>query len=116
MALPVEVLTTSMRTHQRYLALECSDGTLAPWFITVANIETPDQGATIVAGNEYVLRARLWDARFFWEQDQKRPLDSYLASLYKMVFHAKLGSVGERVARLVALRELSLPLSSRRLT
>ncbi len=103
MALPAEVLTTSMRTHQRYLALESSDGSLAPWFITVANIETPDQGATIVAGNEYVLRARLWDARFFWEQDRKRPLESYLPGLDQMVFHAELGSLGQRVERLVAL-------------
>lgn len=103
MALPPEVLTTSMRTHQRYLALEEGEGALAPYFITVANLETPDQGATIVAGNEYVLRARLWDARFFWEQDRRRPLESYLPGLDQMVFHAKLGSVGDRVARLVAL-------------
>jgi glycyl-tRNA synthetase beta chain len=109
MALPAEVLTTSMRTHQRYLALESSDGSLAPWFITVANIETPDQGATIIAGNEYVLRARLWDARFFWEQDRKRPLESYLPGLDQMVFHAELGSLGQRVERLVALSGRLVP-------
>jgi glycyl-tRNA synthetase beta chain len=109
MALPAEVLTTSMRTHQRYLALESSNGTLTPCFITVANIETPDQGATIIAGNEYVLRARLWDARFFWEQDRKRPLESYLPGLDQMVFHAELGLLGQRVERLVALSGRLVP-------
>jgi glycyl-tRNA synthetase beta chain len=108
-ALPPEVLTTSMRTHQRYLALENSNGGLAPYFITVANIETPDQGATIIAGNEYVLRARLWDARFFWEQDRKRPLESYLPGLDQMVFHAELGSLGQRVERLVELAGRLVP-------
>jgi glycyl-tRNA synthetase beta chain len=109
MALPPEVLTTSMRTHQRYLALTDDSDALAPWFITVANIETPDQGATIVAGNEYVLRARLWDARFFWEQDRKRPLESHLPGLDQMVFHAELGSLGQRVERLVALSGRLVP-------
>jgi glycyl-tRNA synthetase beta chain len=109
MALPPEVLTTSMRTHQRYLALTDERDALAPYFITVANIETPDQGATIVAGNEYVLRARLWDARFFWEQDRKRPLDAYLSGLDQMVFHAELGLLGQRVERLVALAGRLVP-------
>jgi glycyl-tRNA synthetase beta chain len=109
MGLPSEVLTTSMRTHQRYLALERQDGALAPSFITIANTETPDCGATIVSGNEYVLRARLWDARFFWEQDQKRPLESYFVGLDKMVFHAKLGSLREKVDRLLVLAARLVP-------
>jgi glycyl-tRNA synthetase beta chain len=103
MRLPPEVLTTSMRTHQRYLALQDESGALAPRFVTVANTQTEDGGATVIAGNERVLRARLWDARFFWEQDRKRPLESYLPGLDAMVFHAELGSLGQRVERLVAL-------------
>jgi glycyl-tRNA synthetase beta chain len=103
MVLPPEVLTTSMRTHQRYLTLLGAEGRLAPWFITVANIEAPDGAAAIVAGNEWVLRARLWDARFFWEQDRRDPLESRLPQLESTVFHAELGSLGQRVYRLVGL-------------
>lgn len=105
MELPPEVLVTSMRTHQRYLALEDGEGRLAPFFVAVANIEADHSGAAIVQGNERVLRARLWDARFFWEQDRKRPLEDGLAKLETMVFHAELGSQGERVRRLVALAD-----------
>src|SRR6516162_7886661 len=71
MDLPPEVLTTVMSTHQKYFALEDSHGRLAPRFIIVSNMETRDQGATIVQGNERVLRARLADAQFFWDQDRK---------------------------------------------
>jgi glycyl-tRNA synthetase beta chain len=103
MRLPPEVLTTSMRTHQRYLALLDGHGRLAPRFIAVANTQAEDGGATIVRGNEYVLRARLWDARFFWEQDRKRPLEAYLPGLHQVVFHADLGTLGERIERLASL-------------
>src|SRR4051794_8056605 len=103
MRLPPEVLTTSMRTHQRYLALQDKSGALAPRFITVANTQTEDGGATVIAGNERVLRARLWDARFFWEQDLKVRLEDRVEELHKIVFHAELGTVRERVSRLVAL-------------
>jgi len=103
MELPPEVLVTSMRTHQRYLALEDGEGRLAPFFVSVANIAADDGGAAIVQGNERVLRARLWDARFFWEQDRKRPLEAGLAKLETVVFHAELGTQGERVRRLVQL-------------
>jgi glycyl-tRNA synthetase beta chain len=102
MALPPEVLVTSMREHQRYLALEDEEGRLAPFFVSVANIEAGDGGRAIIAGNERVLRARLWDARFFWEQDLKTPLEENLAKLDDVVFYAELGSQGERVRRLAA--------------
>jgi glycyl-tRNA synthetase beta chain len=71
MTVPPEVLTTSMRTHQKYFALQDKNGKLAARFLVVANMDTPDKGAQIIAGNERVLRARLSDAMFFWEQDQK---------------------------------------------
>ncbi|MEE8445549.1 MAG: glycine--tRNA ligase subunit beta [Alphaproteobacteria bacterium] len=103
MALPAEVLTTSMRTHQKYFAVERPDGTLANRFIVVANIESDDNGAAIIAGNELVLRARLSDARFFWDQDRKATLESRVPALSDMVFHHRLGTLEDKVARLQAL-------------
>ena len=103
MEVPAEVLVTTMRTNQKYLALRQPDGGLARHFVLVANMAARDGGAAIVAGNERVLRARLWDAKFFWDQDRKAPLESRLPALDKMVFHAELGSSGQRVERLVAL-------------
>lgn len=100
MALPPEALTTSMRSHQKYFALETATGELAPNFAVVANIESNDKGARIVAGNERVLRARLSDARFFWDQDRKTPLGERVADLESVVFHAKLGTLAERVERI----------------
>ena len=76
MALPPEVLTTAMRTHQKYFSLLAGEGKLAPRFLVVSNMATADGGAAIVAGNERVLRARLSDARFFWEQDHKVKLEA----------------------------------------
>ncbi|MBM3566734.1 MAG: glycine--tRNA ligase subunit beta, partial [Alphaproteobacteria bacterium] len=103
MSLPPEVLTTTMRQHQKYFALKDKSGKLAPWFAVVANMETKDKGAAIAAGNERVLRARLSDARFFWEQDRKKPLGSRVEALKDRLFHAKLGSDHARVQRLRAL-------------
>jgi glycyl-tRNA synthetase beta chain len=103
MAVPPEVLVTTMRTNQKYLALHRADGSLASRFVLVANMAASDGGVSIVAGNERVLRARLWDARFFWDQDRKSTLESRLPSLARIVFHAELGTQGERVERLVAL-------------
>jgi glycyl-tRNA synthetase beta chain len=103
MSLPAEVLTTSMRTHQKYFALERADGSLAPRFAVVANTTTRDGGATVVAGNEKVLRARLSDARFFWDQDRKVPLADRVAALGKITFHEKLGTMAEKVDRMIAL-------------
>jgi glycyl-tRNA synthetase beta chain len=109
MSVPSEVLVSTMRANQKYLALRTKEGALAPRFVVVANMLAKDGGAAIVAGNERVLRARLWDARFFWEQDQKAALESRLPALDKMVFHAELGTLGQRVERLVALAGALVP-------
>jgi glycyl-tRNA synthetase beta chain len=106
MDLPPEVMRTTMRVNQRYFALRKPDGTAAPRFALVANIAAPDGGAAIIAGNERVLRARLADARFFWDLDRKQKLESFLPKLDSVVFHAKLGTQGQRVARLENLAGL----------
>ncbi len=103
MAVPEEVLITSTRSHQKYLSLLNPDGSLAPRFVVVANLEADDGGVEIVAGNERVLRARLSDARFFWDQDRKTRLDGRIAALEPMVFHAKLGSLAQKAERLEVL-------------
>ena len=106
MDLPPEVMRTTMRVNQRYFALRKKDGTAAPRFALVANIAAPDGGAAIIAGNERVLRARLADARFFWDLDRKQKLESFLPKLDSVVFHAKLGTQGQRVTRLENLAGL----------
>ena len=103
MSVPPEVLTTSMRTHQKYFSLLEPDGSLAPRFIVVANMVAADGGRAIVAGNERVLRARLSDAKFFWDQDRKTTLQERLPALDTIIFHAKLGSVGDKARRLRTL-------------
>ena len=103
MDVPREVLVTTMRVNQKYLSLTDADGNLAPNFITLANLEARDGGAQVRAGNEYVLVARLSDAEFFWNQDRKTTLDSRVPKLADMVFHAKLGSIEDKVARIEAL-------------
>jgi glycyl-tRNA synthetase beta chain len=104
MDVPAEILQTAMRTHQKYFALRKPGETaLANLFAFVANMVTEDGGAEIVFGNERVLRARLSDAKFFWEQDKKRTLESRVDDLKKIVFHAKLGTQYERVTRIEAL-------------
>ena len=110
MDLPPEVMRTSMRVNQRYFALRHPEGRAAARFAVVSNITPQDGGAAIVAGNERVLRARLSDARFFWDQDLKQPLESTLPKLDGVVFHAKLGTQGQRVARLERLAGLVAPL------
>jgi glycyl-tRNA synthetase beta chain len=100
MDLPPEVMRTTMRVNQRYFALRKPDGSAAPRFALVANIAAPDGGAAIIAGNERVLRARLSDARFFWDLDRKQKLENFLPKLDSVVFHAKLGTQGQRVQRL----------------
>jgi len=103
MDVPDEVLITSMRAHQKYFSLLNNDGSLAPRFVVVANTETKDDGASIVAGNERVLRARLSDAKFFWDQDRKNPLESRVQNLADSVFHAKLGTMAQKVERIAVL-------------
>ncbi len=103
MALPDEVLSTSMRSHQKYFSVVFPDGKLAPYFVVVANMEAADGGAAIVAGNERVLRARLSDAKFFWDQDRRQTLESRVPALAQMVFHEKLGTLEDKVARIASL-------------
>lgn len=104
MAVPAEVLTSTMRANQKYFALrDPATGRMAPRFLTVANLVAKDGGAAIAAGNERVLRARLSDAKFFWDQDLKVTLADRVPALDSIVFHAKLGTVGAKVARVRAL-------------
>ena len=103
MDLPAEALTSSMRAHQKYFSLLDADGALAPRFGFVANMVADDDGAAIVAGNERVLRARLSDAKFFWDQDRRTRLEDRVPALDAIVFHAKLGTVAEKVQRMTAL-------------
>jgi len=103
MDVPPEVLITSMRKHQKYFATEDAKGNLAPRFVVVANRETTDGGRQVIAGNERVLRARLADAKFFWDQDRKTTLASKAPQLKERVFHAKLGTLDEKVDRMQAL-------------
>jgi glycyl-tRNA synthetase beta chain len=109
MDLPPEVLSTSMRAHQKYFSALKHDGTPAPRFLFVANNRTEDGGAAIAAGNERVLRARLSDARFFWDQDRKIRLEDRIGALKDRVFHAKLGSVYDKVERVEKLAEALVP-------
>jgi len=103
MGVPPEVLITSMKKHQKYFSCLDKDGSLANRFIMVANTETVDGGKQVVAGNERVLRARLSDAKFFWDQDRKTSLASKAPALKDRVFHAKLGTLDEKVERIKSL-------------
>jgi glycyl-tRNA synthetase beta chain len=112
--LPPEVLQTSMREHQKFFSVKNPRTGRIERFITVANIETPDHGATILAGNAKVLAARLSDAKFFWENDLRTVRDVGLegmgAGLAAVTFHNKLGSQADRVARIAALAREIAPL------
>jgi glycyl-tRNA synthetase beta chain len=104
MDVPAEILQTSMRTHQKYFSLrDPKTGKLANRFALVANMIAKDGGKEIVAGNERVLRARLSDAKFFWDEDRKHSLESRVEKLKGIVFHAKLGTQFERVERIEKL-------------
>lgn len=109
MDLPDRVRQLTMRLNQKYFTLLNPDGSAAPWFVVVANIPASDGGKAIVAGNERVLRARLSDARFFWDQDRRQRLDSRLPKLEAVTFHAKLGTQGARVLRLIRLAGVIAP-------
>ncbi len=103
MDLPAEVLSTSMRSHQKYFSVLDANGNMANRFIVVANTEATDGGAQITAGNERVLSARLADARFFWDSDRAETLASRAPALKDRVFHAKLGTLDDKVDRMQAL-------------
>ena len=101
---PAEVIITSLRTHQKCFALrDPKTGMLANRFLLVSNLIATDGGAAIVEGNEKVIRARLSDARFFWEQDLKKPLDEMASALRSVTFHEKLGSQRDRIERIAEL-------------
>lgn len=110
MDLPSEVMQVSMRVNQRYFTLRNTDGSAAPWFAFVANVQADDGGAAIIAGNERVLRARFADARHFWDLDRKTRLDARVPALDAVTFQAKLGSQGDRVRRLMRLAAAIAPL------
>jgi glycyl-tRNA synthetase beta chain len=101
--LPREVIELTMRANQKYFACAGKDGALASNFVCVANIEAGDGGAAVVAGNERVLAARLADARFFWDQDLKVPLEEQAGKLDQIVFHEELGTVADKVERVAGL-------------
>jgi glycyl-tRNA synthetase beta chain len=103
MDVPPEVLIVSMKTHLRHFVTTKPDGALANRFVVVANNVARDGGKTIVEGNERVLRARLADAKFFWDLDRKTRLEERLPALGGIVFHAKLGTQAERVQRIASL-------------
>ena len=111
--LPPEVVRTTMRVHQRYFAVRkgpTTDSPLSPHFICIANLEAPDNGRLIAAGNARVLSARLNDARFFWEEDLRVPLADRLPRLAGVTFHARLGSLLDRVNRIEGATHAIAPL------
>ena len=101
---PPEVIQLTARTNQKYFVCE-KDGRLANAFVCTANIVALDGGAEIIAGNRKVLAARLSDARFFWEQDQKKRLSEHAEKLARITFHEKLGTVADKVQRVAKLAE-----------
>jgi glycyl-tRNA synthetase beta chain len=108
LALPGEILLTSMRHHQKYFALADERGALLPHFLAVANVREDRTGA-IRRGNEWVLRARLADARFFWEEDRRAPLATASDALERVAFHERLGSYAAKRDRVVRLAEALVP-------
>ncbi|MEN3213015.1 glycine--tRNA ligase subunit beta [Methylorubrum populi] len=109
--IPAEAIRATIRANQKCFVLRQSGSEeLAPAFLLVSNLVASDGGAAITAGNERVVRARLSDARFFWETDKATKLEDRLPKLDLIVFHEKLGTQGERVARIAALAEEIAPL------
>jgi glycyl-tRNA synthetase beta chain len=106
---PEEILMTSMKTHQKCFSLrDKNSGKLANRFILVSNLAAEDGGKAIISGNERVIRARLSDAKFFWQNDLGRPLEGLTKLLRQVTFHEKLGTQLERVERIKRLaRELA---------
>jgi len=111
--LPPEVLQTSMREHQKFFSVRNPKTGGIEQFVTVANVETADNGATILAGNQKVLSARLADAKFFWENDLRiakgDKMQPWFDKLESVTFHAKLGSVAEQIGRIAALAKYIAP-------
>lgn len=108
MGVAQECIILSMRDHQKYFSFTDKNGKLAPYFATVANVSTADD-SVIVGGNERVLKSRLADAKFFWDNDLKTPLAHMADKLGSVVFHAKLGSVADRIGRMGKIAEILTP-------
>lgn len=106
MDLPDEVLSTSMKAHQKYFSTVDASGQLAPRFVFVANLRPTDGGQAVIAGNERVLSSRLSDARFFWDQDRAQTLESRQTALESVVFQKQLGTMAAKVGRMVELAEV----------
>ena len=111
LSLPPEVVKLSMKVHQKYFAVRRpGQPGLAPHFLVVANVEASDGGTALVAGNSRVLSARLDDARFFWDEDLKTGFDVWAKKLEGVTFHAKLGTLADRVDRIAARAREIAPL------
>jgi glycyl-tRNA synthetase beta chain len=102
---PPEVIQLTARVNQKYFVVNDANGKLANGFVCTANIDATDGGAEIVAGNYKVIASRLSDARFFWEQDQKKTLAQHAEKLKNITFHEKLGTVADKVERVAKLAE-----------
>ena len=110
MRLPPEVLQATIATHQKYITLQDQSGKFSPYFIVVSNRQSdPKRDQVIMAGNQRVLRARLVDAEFFWQQDQKQRLDSYVALLQAVTFYEGLGDLHAKALRLEKLATMLAP-------
>lgn len=106
MTVPREVLVSAMKKHQKYFSLENSDGSFSNRYIVVANIAVKGGGQSIILGNDKVLRARLADAKFFWDQDRQTRLDSRLNKLGERVYQADLGSIRDKTCRIQTMAPL----------
>lgn len=100
--IPPEVLIETMQKHQKYFPLFSADKQLMPWFITISNIDSKDP-SQVREGNERVIRPRFSDAAFFWNQDQKRPLEAFAPRLKAVVFQKELGTLSERSSRVAQI-------------
>ena len=110
MRLPPELLQATIATHQKYITLQDQSGKFSPYFIVVSNRQSdPKRDQVIMAGNQRVLRARLVDAEFFWQQDQKQRLDSYVALLQAVTFYEGLGDLHAKALRLEKLATMLAP-------
>ena len=110
MRLPPELLQATIATHQKYITLQDQSGKFSPYFIVVSNRQSdPKRDPVIMAGNQRVLRARLADAEFFWQQDQKQRLDSYVAPLQAVTFYEGLGDLHAKALRLEKLATMLAP-------
>lgn len=105
MSLPEEVLTITLKHHQRYLMVEDKAGKLAPYYVIVANIEATDGGEEIKHGNGKVLRARLEDAKFHYAHDEKQKLDDLVEKLRSLTYHQQIGSVYDKMQSVLKIAE-----------